>query len=243
MFMFMTEKTYCFHSSLQQFISVLMLEYDRLRAIYGDENLTCDLGGRSPDPLATYTRPRKLIYWRNQKTPFEDHKVEMVVFYNLPSLDGENIKLRADIWDEPSLFDGFPALARWQETESLWISKGLMKEIKRGGKKPQVKLQKQATGNRCSSIEKMIVKIAYRDCYIRKYKEAPSWSSRPKVSPDKNTVNSIDEKMGGVIKSQWDDPSILGEALVNLLLKKYDDCPNLKATWEKWKNNQLDAFL
>jgi hypothetical protein len=242
MFMFMKEKTYRFHGSLQQFISELMTEHDRLRAIYGEEHFTCYLGEPSSDPLATYTRPRKLIYWRNQTTS-EGRKSEMVIFYNLPSLDGENIKLRAEILDEPGILDGFPALARWQETESLWTSKKLMAEIKTGGKKPQMEPQKQKNDTSCTSVEKMIKKIAHRDCHIRKFHESPPWSLRQKGFPDKNTANAIDKKMGKVFKSQWDDPSISGETLVNLLLKKYDDCPNLKATWEKWKNIQLDAFL
>lgn len=125
--MIITEKTYHFKGSLQRFISELSREHDRLVAAYGTEHFTLDFGSPSSDSLDTYTRARRLIYWRKQ-TPAEGHKVEMVVFYNLPSLDGENIKLRADILDEPGLLNGWAAFSYWQETEKLWLKSGLMEE-------------------------------------------------------------------------------------------------------------------
>lgn len=139
MLMFMKEKTYRFHGSLQQFISELMTEHDRLRAIYGDDHFTCYLGEPSSDPLAKYTRERQLIYWGDQRR--EGMAVKIVNFFNLSSLDGENMKLRANIYEESGDVGGHPALARWQETENLWISNKLMTEIKTdtGKKRTQAK--------------------------------------------------------------------------------------------------------
>jgi hypothetical protein len=242
MLMFMKEKTYRFHGSLELFLSELMTEWERLRAVYGSDHFTLDFGPPSSDPLSKYTRERQLIYWGDQRR--EGMAVKIVNFFNLPSLDGENMKLRANIYDEAGNVGGHPALLRWQETESRWLSKGWMEEIKAVAPKklPQPKPEKPKKSRRLISIRGLLEKIAHRDCYIKKNKKSPPWSYRWDGSIDYKTANSIDGDLKGQLRSQWDTVAISGDLLVELLFQTYPEWRYIQtAEWERAKEKEYNG--
>lgn len=123
--MFIKEKTYFFHGTLERFLTMLLLEHQRLCNRYGSAHFTLDFSGPGSSDLGKYGRERVLVYWADYVR--EGPAQAIVQFHNLPSLDGDNIKLRADIYFAAEELENRTALDRWEDTESLWLAKGLMK--------------------------------------------------------------------------------------------------------------------